>query len=95
MTYKEEILREFGEWIKTQPIYVGGGLTDREILVIRDGEFESAIEVYLKENIKTDCLDEDAKQASIPYTYNAPKVDSHAEYWNNIGSVNMRKGEEG
>lgn len=49
MTYKEEVLREFGEWIKTQPIYVGGGTTDREILVIRNGKFESAIEVYLKE----------------------------------------------
>lgn len=45
----EEVLREFGEWIKTQPIYVGGGTTDREILVIRNGKFESAIEVYLKE----------------------------------------------
>ena len=109
MIDKEEVLREFGEWIKTQPIYVGGGLTDREVLVIRDGKFESAIEVYLKERIEddysrgyrqgfedatvayerrisnmempipkfvedktytdtsTDCLDEDAKQASIPY----------------------------
>jgi len=45
----EEVLREFGEWIKTQPIYVGGGLTDREVLVVRNGKFESAIEVYLKE----------------------------------------------
>lgn len=45
----QEVLREFGEWIKTQPIYVGGGTTDREILVVRNGKFESAIEVYLKE----------------------------------------------
>lgn len=45
----EKILREFAEWVKTEPIYVGGGIADREILVIRNGKFESAIEVYLKE----------------------------------------------
>ena len=49
MTNKEEVLREFEEWIKTQPVYVGGGKTDKEILVVRDEKFESAIEVYLKE----------------------------------------------
>lgn len=29
--------------------------------------------------VDTDCLDEDARQASIPYTYNTPKTDSHVE----------------
>ena len=48
-----EVLREFGEWIKTQPVYVGGGMTDREILVVRNGKFESAIETYLKEELQT------------------------------------------
>ena len=148
----EKILRDFGEWVKTQPIYVGGGISDRVVLVVRNGKFESAIEVYLKEKseermkevldvihntiyqffdicgddeetpisakdelllevnkaicnnlerlqqngcIKNenmtdiDCLDEDARQASIPYTYNTPKVDSHAEYCDNIGSADM------
>lgn len=72
MTYKEEVLREFGEWIKTQPIYVGGGLTDREVLVIRDGKFESAIEVYLKEKKEKEEfeLEADSKIASIPYSLN-------------------------
>lgn len=47
--YGEKALREFEEWVKTQPVYVGGGITDREVLVVRDGKFKSAIEVYLKE----------------------------------------------
>lgn len=46
---REKVLREFAEWVKTQPIYVGGGISDREILVIRNGKFESAIEVYIAE----------------------------------------------
>lgn len=45
----EKILREFEEWVKTQPIYVAGGKSDREILVIRNGKFESAIDVYIAE----------------------------------------------
>ena len=44
------ILNDFAEWLKTQPVYVGD---DREILVLRDGEMESAIEVYLEENKPT------------------------------------------
>ena len=30
--------------------------------------------------IDTDCMDEDAKQASIPYTYNAPQHDWKCGY---------------
>lgn len=44
------ILNDFAEWLKTQHVYCGD---DREILVLRDDEFISAIEVYLEENNPT------------------------------------------
>ena len=46
----EIILNDFAEWLKTQPVYVGD---DREILILRDNEMISAIEVYLEENKPT------------------------------------------
>ena len=49
----EIILNDFAEWLKTQPVYVGGKTGEKEVLVLRDGEFKSAIEVYLKENKPT------------------------------------------
>lgn len=49
----EIILNDFAEWIKTQPVYIGGKAGDKEVLVLRDGEFKSAIEVYLNENKPT------------------------------------------
>ena len=72
MTYREEVLIEFGEWVKTQPIYVVGGTANREIVVIRNGKFESAIEVYLEEKKEKEEfeLEVDSKIASIPYSLN-------------------------
>lgn len=46
----EIILNDFAEWIKTQPVYIGGKLREREVLVLRDGDMKSAVEVYLKDN---------------------------------------------
>ena len=49
----EIVLNDFAEWIKTQPVYIGGKAGDKVVLVLRDGEFRSAIEVYLNENKPT------------------------------------------
>lgn len=49
----EIILNDFAEWIKTQPVYIGGKTGDKEVLVLRDGKMKSAIEVYLEENKPT------------------------------------------
>lgn len=46
----EIILNDFAEWIKTQPVYIGGKAGEKEVLVLRDGEMKSAVEVYLDEN---------------------------------------------
>jgi len=53
MTNKVKALIQFTEWLKTQPIYTGGGNDNREILIIRNGHFERAIEVYLEEKEDT------------------------------------------
>lgn len=47
------ILNDFAEWLKTQPVYIGGKSGEKEVLVLRDGEMKSAIEVYLDENKPT------------------------------------------
>lgn len=47
------ILNDFAEWIKTQPVYIGGEVGEKEVLVLRDGEMKSAVEVYLDENKPT------------------------------------------
>lgn len=49
----EIILEDFAEWLKTQPVYIGGKAGEKEVLVLRDGEFKSAIEVYLNEHKPT------------------------------------------
>lgn len=49
----EIILNDFAEWIKTQPVYIGGKTGDKEVLVLRNGEMQSAVEVYLKDNEPT------------------------------------------
>ena len=38
---------------ETQPVYVGGKTGEKEVLVLRDGEMKSAVEVYLDENKPT------------------------------------------
>lgn len=82
----EIILKDFAEWIKTQPVYIGGKTGNKQVLVLRDGEMKSAVEVYLEDNKlpftieEEDCMDDDAKQASIPYTYNAPQHDWKCGY---------------
>ena len=46
----EIILNDFAEWIKAQPVYIAGPDDgEKEVVVIRDGDFVSAIKVYLKE----------------------------------------------
>ena len=47
------ILNDFAEWIRTQPVYIGGKTGEKEVLVLRDGVFKSAVEVYLDENKPT------------------------------------------
>ena len=44
------ILQDFAMWIKSQPVYIGGIAGKKEVLVLRDGELKSAVEVYLNEN---------------------------------------------
>lgn len=47
------ILNDFAEWIKTQPVFIGGKAGEKEVLVLRDHRYKSAIEVYLDENKPT------------------------------------------
>ena len=47
------ILEDFAEWLKTQPVYIGGKSGEKEVLVLRDNEMKSAVEVYLNENKPT------------------------------------------
>lgn len=47
------ILNDFAEWIKTQPVYIGGEAGEKEVLILRDGEMQSAVEIYLKDNEPT------------------------------------------
>lgn len=47
------ILNDFADWIRTQPVYIGGFSGEKEVLVLRDGEMKSAVEVYLNENKPT------------------------------------------
>lgn len=49
----EIILNDFAEWIKTQPVYIGGKAGEKEVLVLRDDEMNSAVDVYLDENKPT------------------------------------------
>lgn len=49
----EIILKDFAEWIKTQPVYIGGFSEEKEVLVLRDDEMKSAVEVYHEENKPT------------------------------------------
>ncbi len=49
----EIILKDFAEWIKTQPVYIGGAVGVKEVLVLREGEMKSAVEVYHEENKPT------------------------------------------
>ena len=51
-----KVLRDFSEWVKTQPIYVGRRHIDgdKEILIVREGKHENAIEVYIKEEMKNE-----------------------------------------
>ena len=45
--------------------------------LMRKGKLE---EENRNEDIKPDCLDQDAKEASIPYSYNAPEHDWKCGY---------------
>ena len=47
------ILDDFAEWIKTQPVFIGGKAGEKEVLVLRDSRYKNAIEVYLDENKPT------------------------------------------
>ena len=49
----EIILNDFAEWLKAQPVYIVGPVGDKEVAVLRDGDFKSAIEVYLEEQNPT------------------------------------------
>lgn len=75
--------RPQGEWIRLD-------LAKRVIAKFKgylDEDMIERIQIALEKEYKvemqkggTDCMDEDAKQASIPYTYNAPQFDWKCGY---------------